>query len=165
MEQTITNPNPSGGRVRVIGRLGVLATILLVLLAAFLAYRAWSAGETQTAPPAAEYLSTGELEERYGLGVRLIGVTAGGGLIDFRLKILDVDKAREFLQDPAHLPRLIAADTGTALMGTQELDDDVSWEEGGILFILFSNRGGAIKAGTPVIVEFGELQLEPILAQ
>ena len=49
--------------------------------------------------------------------------------------------------------------------GTGELGDDITWEKGGILFILFSNLGGVIQPGMPVVVSFGDLQLEPVLAQ
>ena len=106
-----------------------------------------------------------EFEERHGLRVQLIGVTAAGGLVDLRLKVLDDDKAREFLEDPANLPRLIAAESGERLVGAREMHDDVSWEVGTILFELVPNTGGIIKAGTPVIVEFGSVQLEAIPAQ
>jgi hypothetical protein len=139
--------------------------ILLALIVGFSGYRAWTARQPASTPNGTEFISATELEERYGLQVRLVGVTAGGGIIDFRLKVLDVEKARGFLQDPANLPRLIVAESGEALLGTEELDESVGWEEDGILFILFSNSGGLIQPGTPVIVEFGDVRLEPIIAQ
>jgi hypothetical protein len=139
--------------------------LLLLLAAGLISYGVWSALSAGRTPVATEFMSAAELEERHGLAVRLIGVTAGGGMVDFRLKILDGEKAREFLQDPDNLPRLIDAESGKALAGTQGLDDDVSWEEGDILFILFSNSGGLIEPGTPVMVAFGSERLEPILAQ
>jgi hypothetical protein len=139
--------------------------VLLVVAASFLGYGVWKALRPGPTPTGTELISAAELDERHGLAVRLIGVTAGGGMIDFRLKIRDGEEARKFLEDPANLPRLIAADSGKALKDTEELDDDVSWEEGGILFILFSNRDGLIQPGTPVIVEFGDVRLEPIIAQ
>lgn len=163
--ESITKPASTQKRTHPLIKYAVLVALVLVLIAVFFGYRAWDAGRTESTEPAANYLSANELQERYGLGVRLIGVTGGGGLIDFRLKILDVEKARAFLQDPANLPRLIVAESGVALMGTEELDANVSWEEGGILFILFSNSDGVIQPGTPVIVEFGDVQLEPIPAQ
>jgi hypothetical protein len=165
MEESTINPAAPVRRAPSIGRLGLLALIALLLVAAFFAYRARSTREPASTQVGTDLISAMELEERYGLAVRLIGVTGGGGLVDFRLKILDPDKAREFLQVPANLPRLIVAESGVALLGTEELDEDVSWEEGGILFILFSNGDGAIQSGTPVIVEFGDVQLEPIIAQ
>ena len=165
MTESIVNSESKQKRTTPVVRYAVLAAILLVLAAVFLSYRAWTTQQAATIETTSERISASELEERYGLRVRLIGVTAAGGIIDFRLKIVDPDKARQFLQDPANLPRLIVAESSEALMGTEELDEDVSWEEGGILFILFSNSGGAIQPGTPVIVEFGGVQLEPIPAQ
>lgn len=165
MDETVASSVSTSAPTTRLVRTMLPIAILLVLAAGLVGYGVWRA--LQPAPPSAgtEYMSATELGERHGLAVRLIGVTGGGGMIDFRLKILDSEKARKFLEDPANLPRLIVADSGEALMGTEELDDDVSWEEGGILFILFSNSGGLIQPGTPVIVEFGDVQLEPIIAQ
>lgn len=165
MDESIANSRSTQTRTKRQVVFGLAATILLGLVAVFFAYRTWNTRQTATIEAAAGRISASELEERYGLRVRLIAVTAGGGMIDFRLKILDAEKARQFLQDPANLPRLIVAESGDALMGTEGLEDDISWEDGGILFILFSNSGGLIQPGTPVIVEFGSVQLEPILAQ
>jgi hypothetical protein len=165
MEESITNPAAPVRRAPSSGRLGLLALISLLLVAAFLAYRARSTREPASTQAGTGLISAIELEERYGLRVRLIGVTGGGGMVDFRLKILDPQKAREFLQDPANLPRLVVAESGEALLGTEGLEDDVSWEEGGIFFILVSNSAGLIQPGTPVIVEFGDVRLEPIIAQ
>lgn len=163
--ESATDLRSSQARPARLMRYGLPAAILLVLIGGFLAYRARTIWQAPTSEPAAARLSESELEERHGLRVRLIGVTAGGGMIDFRLKILDVEKARQFLQDPAHLPRLIVADSGMALVAPEGIADDVAWTEGGILFVLFPNSGGAIKPGTAVIVEFGSVQLEPVLAQ
>ena len=138
---------------------------MLLLAVGFLAYRAWSGRQESSAQPSTDFLSASELEARHGLAVRLIGVTAAGGMIDFRLKILDADKARRFLEDPAHLPRLVVAKSGEALMVSEGLDEDVEFEDGGILFNFFPNDGGVVESGTPVIVEFGSIRLEPIEAQ
>lgn len=147
-------------------RYALLAGLLAAVVAVLIFYRGWTAR-----PPAApvagapEVISAGQLEARYGLRVRLIGVSAGGGMIDFRLKIIDVDKSRDFMQDPAHLPRLIAVESDTTLPAPGGLDEDIPWEEGGILFFLVPNSGGAIRPGSPVSVDFGDVQLEPIIAQ
>jgi hypothetical protein len=110
-------------------------------------------------------ISAEQLAADYGLRVHLIGVTAAGGMIDLRLKILDPQKAQQFLEEPAHLPELIAADSGDALLPSEGLDDDIEWTEGGILFNFFSNDNGLIESGTPVIVQFGDKQIESIEAQ
>ncbi len=139
--------------------------ILLILLVGAAAYLGWKAFWPGSGPAEGGIISTSELAERYGLGVRLIGVTAGGGLLDLRLKILDVDKARGFLQDPANLPISIVTENGTELHAADTVEDDVTWEVGGILFILLPNSGGVVKPGAPVQVEFGSMQVEPIVAQ
>jgi hypothetical protein len=146
-------------------RYAVLAAILLTLVVASLGYRAWTTRPANTSEAPLERISANELEERYGLGVRLIGVTAGGGMIDFRLKILEPEKARQFLQDPANSPISMVTEDGTELLAADGMEDEVTWEEGGILFILLPNSGGAIQPGAPVTVEFGDVQLEPIPAQ
>lgn len=165
MNESVINTSSTQPRATRPVRYALPVAVLLVLIVGFSGYRAWAARQSASTPDGTEFISATELEERYGLAVRLIGVTGGGGLIDFRLKILDPEKARKFLQDPANLPRLTVAESGEALMGTEGLEDDISWEEGGVLFILFSNSNGAIKPGIPVVVEFGDVHLEPILAQ
>lgn len=137
----------------------------LILIAGLLGILGCQAPQPASTPAETDFISATELAERHGLGVRLIGVTAGGGMVDFRLKILDPGKAQQFLQDPGNLPRLVVAESGVALPGTEAVGDDTKWEEGGILFSLVSNTGGAVQLGTPVIVQFGDLQLEPIPAQ
>jgi hypothetical protein len=138
---------------------------LFLILVAFFIYQAWDNQQARAVPPGVERLSAADFEERYGLRVHLIGVTAAGGMIDLRLKIVDPQKAQQFLEEPAHLPELIAADSGDALLPSEGLDDDIEWTEGGILFNFFSNDNGLIESGTPVIVQFGDKQIEPIVAQ
>ena len=141
------------------------AVILLVLAGAFLAYRAWTSREATSTPAVSEFIAAPELEERYGLRVRLVGVTAEGGLVDFRLKIVDADKAKQLLEDPARTPGLWIEDSGTTLNAPQEMRENLKLEDGGIVFFLLPNVGNAVKPGTPVTVTFGDLSLEPMPAQ
>jgi hypothetical protein len=140
----------------------VLVALLLVLVIVFFAYPAWSTNGT---PSEGQLLSQADLEEEYGLQVRLIGVTGGGGLIDFRLKMTDAEKARQFLQDPDNLPVLLVTAEGTQMLAADSMDDDITWEDDEILFILLPNSVGEIQPGSPISIKFGELQLEPIPAQ
>ncbi|MGM0401348.1 MAG: hypothetical protein ACQEQT_08630 [Chloroflexota bacterium] len=143
-----------------------LLILTLIFPIGLLSYGVWQdLSAEQPMARGTDFMSSAELETRHGLGVDLIGVTAGGGMIDLRVKIHDVGKARAFLEDPANLPCLIEADSGKALMGTEGWAGDVKWEEEGILFIVFANSGGLIQPGTPVIVEFGDIQIGPIVAQ
>jgi hypothetical protein len=137
-------------------------TLLLVLLIAFFAYQAHLTNNTLSG---GQLLSQAAFEEQYGLQVRLIGVTGGGGLVDFRLKMINAEKARLFLQDPDNLPILLVTADGTQILAADSMDDDIQWEDGGILFMLLPNSEGLIQPESPVTVKFGDIQLEPIPAQ
>jgi hypothetical protein len=164
MEETSASLAPDqAGRKKSLIILGALALFLIV--AAFFAYQAWSNQQARAVPKGSERLSAADFEARYGLRVHLIGVTAAGGMIDLRLKIVDPHKAQDFLEEPDHLPELIVADSGEALLISEGLDDDIEWTEGGILFNFYSNDNGLIQPGTPVIVQFGDKQIKPIEAQ
>jgi hypothetical protein len=163
MENTSASlaPNQSGRTKRLI----LAAMALLLILIGFFLYQAWRDRQVVTTPPGSERLTAAEFEALYGLRVHLIGVTAAGGMVDFRLKIVDPQKAQHFLEDPAHLPELIDGKSGQVLMASEGLDDDIEWTEGGILFNFYPNDNGLIKPGAPVIVQFGDKQLESIAAQ
>lgn len=141
---------------------GLLA--LIILLGVFL----FSQGILQT--PIFSFInrnqriSTEELEADYGTQVRLIGVTAAGGLIDVRFKILDVEKAKLLFSNPENWPKLIAQN-GTLISVPSDDQHELKLVQDGIVFMLFPNAGGAIKPGTPVTIRFGEIELEPVMAQ
>ena len=161
MENSTPIANPPAERPRWIKYLAPVA-LLLVLVITFLAYKAWS---TRGTTSGSQLLSQESFEEQYGLQVRLIGVTGGGGLVDFRLKMIDAEKARQFLQDPANQPVLLITAEGTQILAADSMDDDIEWDDGGILFMLLPNSEGLIQPESPVMVKFGDLQLEPIPAQ
>lgn len=147
------------------GKISLLLIVALLTGGSLLACQELAPQQSEPSPPAGETISADELEARHGLLVRLIGVTAAGGMIDFRMKIMDAEKAKPFLEDPANLPRLIVAESGLELMTPEGLDDDIEWVDGGILFNFYPNDGNAIEPGTPVIVQFGDIHLEPQPAQ
>lgn len=108
-------------------------------------------------------ISADALAADYGLQVKLIGVTAGGGMVDVRFKVLDVTKAAVLLKDPANLPQLFVQ--GTALTIAPDDLNKLILEKDGIVFLLYSNRGGVVKPNTPVTIQFGKLNLATITAQ
>ena len=166
MEQTTINPLSAGRDEMPWKKIGLLLLVAALIMAGgILAYQMLSPSTGSGGLSGGERITAEQLAADHGLSVRLIGVTAAGGMVDFRLKIVDVQKAQKFLEDPANLPRLIVADSGKALMVPEGLDDDIEWTEGGILFNFYPNDNGLVESGTPVIVEFGALQLEPIEAQ
>lgn len=166
MDETAVNLEALSSPERPWPRVFLVAVVVVVLaLAGWQVFRARQTGPVISDQIRANTITASELAERHGLAVRLIGVTAGGGMIDFRLKILDAGKAQTFLENAANLPRLIAADSAVELMAPEGLDDDIEWSENAILFNMYPNDGSVIKAGSPVIVKFGDFYLEPMPAQ
>ena len=111
-------------------------------------------------------ISQADLEEQYGLRVRLVAVTAGGGMVDVRLKIIDAEKARTLLQNPENFPALWIADSDITLVIPDETrSQEIKFEKDGIIFILFPNARGVVKPGTPVSLVFGDIRSELIAAK
>jgi hypothetical protein len=161
MENSDPIASPQAERPRRVRYL-IPAALLLVLVIVFIAYQAWLTSGTL---PGSQQLSQAAFEEQYGLQVRLIGVTGGGGLVDFRLKMIDAEKARQFLQNPDNQPVSLITAVGTEMLAADSMEDDITWEDGGILFILLPNSVGEIQPSSLITIKFGDLQLEPIPAQ
>jgi hypothetical protein len=144
----------------------VIAVILLILaLVGFLTYNAFKAAQVQALPQAATVLSEQMLAEQYGLGVNLIAVTAAGGMVDLRLKIIDGEKAKTLLSDQANFPALLVGD-GLLLRADEDIiSQTLKFDNGGSIFLLFPNAQSVVKSGDPVTIVFGDLQLEAIQAK
>lgn len=136
--------------------------LVVVLLIGFLFYRSQQNTETLVTTT----ISQSALEEQYGLRVNLVAVTAAGGMVDLRLKIVDGEKARSLLQDSNNFPALWIADSNVSLVVPEEgRTQEIQFEDDGNLFVMFPNGGGVVKPGTPVILRFGDIQVEPIPAK
>ncbi|RPI91960.1 MAG: hypothetical protein EHM40_02260 [Chloroflexi bacterium] len=115
-----------------------------------------------TLPPGTVSISHKTLEEEFGLHVNLLAVTAGGGFVDVRLKILNSEKAKSLLQNPDNFPSLFI-DNHTILGVSKEAgEQEIQFEDNGSLFIMFPNAGNAIKPGMRVRIMFGNIALEPM---
>jgi predicted small secreted protein len=140
----------------------VLVAIILVLLLSS-SLSACSVGKaSQEAAP----LSLSALEAQYGLRVNLVAVTAAGGLVDVRLKVVDAGKAKQLLKDAASYPALMVAGSGAVLIAPEESKaQGLKLENGGMIMLLFPNTGNAVKPGAQVAVLFGGIRLEPVVAK
>jgi hypothetical protein len=136
----------------------VAMALLAIALVVFNAVRSVQAGEL---PKDTVLLSQAALGEKYGLQVNLLAVTAAGGMVDLRLKIVDAAKAETLLGDAKNLPTLFV--NHTRLFPTQEISPEaIKFENGTVLVVLFSNPRNLITPGTPVTVMFGNTAVEPI---
>ncbi len=145
------------------------ALLALVMLALALAGCAHVAQPTGTAPapatqPTAGVIAASELEEKWGARVNLIAVTAAGGMVDFRMKILDATRAEQLLQ--GHVPAIMVNHSGAMLAAPADSrQQNVRLKDGEVIFILYPNTGNALKAGDEVTVIFGDVRLGPIAAR
>ena len=139
----------------------LIAIVLVLLLSSSLS--ACSVGKTSqgTAP-----LSLNALEAQYGLRVNQVAVTAAGGLVDVRLKVLDAEKAKQLLKDAASYPALMVAGSDAILTAPEESKaQELKLENGGMIMLLFPNTRNAVKPGANVAVLFGDIRLEPVVTK
>lgn len=145
------------------GRTAAIAVVAILLLGAGAA-RAWWP-EPKADVRAGTTLVTAEgMAARYGINVNLIGVTAAGGLIEFRYQVVDPDKADQMIHDVTLLPIVVVEDSG-ATMVISRPHHAVEPELGGTYFFLFANAHNAIRAGSQLTLVMGDSRLEHLVAQ
>jgi hypothetical protein len=101
---------------------------------------------------------------RYGIDVNLIGVTAAGGLIEFRYQVVDPDKADRMIHDEKLLPIVVVEDSG-ATMVISRPHHASEIKLGATYFFLFANSHNAIHAGSKLTLVMGDSRIEHIVAQ
>ena len=144
-----------------------LFALLLGAVALFGLLIAWSIFLPDSGSLGGEKITAETLTEEYGIQVDLIAVTAAGGLVDLRLKILDIEKARLLLQDSTDMPVLLVGDGNTMLSASQEGATQLikSLTDDSPIFLIFPNQGNIVEPGTLVTVQIGDVRLEPLPAQ
>ncbi len=136
---------------------------LLLLLAAGFAY--YSLAKPVPVSPSRTDISLGMLEEKYGLRVNLIAVTAAGGFVDLRIKIVDGDKAKALLSDKQNFPALWVNDKQILNAPEDTRKQQIKFDDDGVMFIMYMNPANAVRPGTPVKVLFGDVAVEAIDAK
>ena len=143
------------------------ATILAaVILIGFLVYRSQQKPGAAVISPELTTISQSVLEEKYGLRVNLVAVTAAGGLVDVRLKVVDAEKAKQLLKDAASYPALmVSGSDGSLTVPVESRAQEQKLENGGMIMLLFPNTRNAVKPGAQVAVLFGDIRLEPVVVK
>lgn len=104
------------------------------------------------------------LEEQWGVQIKQVGVTADGGLIDFRLIVVNPDKALP-LFSVENRPILIVEKTGAVVDSLMHPPHSHDLLPGATHFFLYNNSRGAIQPGVSVAVVMGDLRLEGVIAK
>lgn len=139
-----------------------LALALLALIGAGLGAwqlfgpeKQWEAGTMPVSP---------EIEERFGVRFSLLAVTADGGMIELRYRVIDEGRAANFGHYTETAPLLIAEDTGDIVDVTIMGLHNHRVEPGRQYYVLYRNTGGVIESGRPVTIALGDLKLEHVVA-
>ena len=158
-------PTPGAPSLRSRRRLLLLAAVLVVALVGFLGVRAAMAhaGDVRSGTQA---VSAQDFAARTGVKVTLIGVTGGGGMIEFRYQVVDPDKASLLLHQEEKRPILVAEDSGQTLaMLSRPHSHKADLNLGGTYFFIMANTRSAIKDGTKVTIIVDDVRLEHVVAQ
>lgn len=140
------------------------AIIFISILLGLIAVQGFSAGFGSPFVPGVR-ISQNMLADKYGLKVSLIAVSAAGGKIDFRLRMLDAQKARLLLQDAQNFPVLVAANGKILSLDADSKPDSIDFIQNRNLLYLYANSSGVITPGAPVIIRFGNIELDPVVSK
>lgn len=114
-----------------------------------------SIGETLRGIPPTSFKT---LEEQYGVQVSQVAVSALNGIVDVRLKILDVEKANQLLENQ------IALLVGDTLILSPNMHRH-TLKQGLPYIVFYPNQQQLVHTGTPVSLVFGVIRSEPIAAR
>ncbi|TFC02004.1 hypothetical protein [Cryobacterium mannosilyticum] len=145
------------------GRLIAIVVVAILLLGAGAA-RAWWPEQKADVRAGTTLVTAEGMAARYGIDVNLIGVTAAGGLIEFRYQVVDPDKADRMMNDTTLLPIIVVEESG-ATMVISRPHHAAEPQLGGTYFFLFANAHNAIHAGSQVTLVMGDARLEHIVAR
>ena len=106
-----------------------------------------------------------ELENEFGIRIRLVGITASGGLVDFRYRVVDLDKALPLLGSHENMPGLVDEASGVALIAPEGMMHHNVLEADRTYFMHYPNAGNKIKPGSEVAVVMGDIRVESVIAQ
>jgi len=111
-------------------------------------------------------ISNNMLEEEYGVRLTLVAVTAAGGMVDVRYRVIDPVKAEKLVdeEDGGIMPMVYVGDGDVMLMPDHHMRDQKLIADR-MYFNLIPNVRNAVKRGTVVTIAFGDIALEPTLAQ
>jgi len=105
-----------------------------------------------------------ELEEKWGIKVEAVHLSAGGYMIDFRYRVIDAKKAAA-IADPKEKPYIIDQATGAKFIvpappKVGPLRNTKNIQADRVYFIFFANPGKYIKTGQKITVCVGEVKIE-----
>ena len=105
-----------------------------------------------------------EIEEKYGVRFTFLAVTAKGGMVELRYRVVDEGKAANFGHYTETAPMLIAEDSGKIVDVTIMGLHNHRVEPGRTYYVLYRNTDSAIESHRPVTIAIGDQKLEHVVA-
>ena len=156
------SPPPTTARPG-LGRRRLLALVLaaLVLLGSAGAARAIIGRNTTRLPVGA--ISGATMEDRYGVRIDLVALTALGGLVQLRFTVLDKGKADELFH--SNKPKLMAESNSTLLSAPEDAAHKMTLVNGAGYFLFYANAADVIHTGDKVSVVIDGVRLEHLVVK
>jgi hypothetical protein len=161
----IEEPQVHIAAAKTTNRPGVFPILVMLLILLALGTIAYSLAGRRSVPPQPVKITQEELEQKYGLRMDLVAVTAAGGFVDVRIQMVNGEKAKILLSDKKNFPAL-AVGRHIILRAPEDVkSQEIQFKNDGRMFIMYPNSGGAVKIGTPVSILFGDIAVDPIDAR
>jgi hypothetical protein len=109
-------------------------------------------------------VSLDAFQEKYGVQVSRVAVSALDGIVDVRLKVLDVEKAEQLLEEDEDGHGHGALLAGDTLILAPHIHR-VPMKEGKTIYVFYPNPKNVVTTGTPVSLVFEDARLEPVIAE
>lgn len=111
-------------------------------------------------------ISIQTLEEEYGIRMSLVAVTAAGGMVDVRYRIIDPEKAVKLIDetDGGIMPMIYVQNSDVMLMPDMHMRSQKLIADR-MYFELIPNTQNAVTRGSIVTVVFGDMALEPMVTK
>jgi hypothetical protein len=139
----------------------LVAGLLVVAGASLGAWQIYRAATTEYEPGTMPISAA--IEDKFGVRFTFVAVTAKGGMVELRYRVIDEDKAANFGHYSETAPMLIAEDTGEVVDVTIMGLHNHRVEPGRTYYVLYRNTGNAIQSRRPVTIAIGDLKLEHVV--
>jgi hypothetical protein len=136
----------------------LLAAVLLILGGSVLALR------VRSIQAAHEITGMEELEERWGIQITMLGVTADGGMLDLRYRMIDPSKVIDLQELETEVVFIVEKD-GYTFRAATAMNHRHDAQIGLIYSMLYFNQNGAVHPGDLVTVQIGDVQVRHVPAQ
>ena len=161
MAESAVIPAPRG-RLGSVPRSRVLLVVVLALLAVAVGV---GLALRPAAPGSIPVPLNPAVEARWGIRVMQVAATADGGLVDFRFVVLDPEKASEMMSSVDNLPVLRPDGSTTLINSAAQMGAHTVLRAGQTYFLLYRDTSGAIRRGTSLTVQFGDLSIDHVIAR